>query len=641
MSARDDHGSKDTPEGSSDGAAEGERLPWALAEPSDVEACDIDGMIPPDTAADWHSLSDLFNAAANRDGLDPPQARVFRMLGSVLSMMLESTSPGEPFRPMLAWSDGRRSAATEDFRPCVDALVLVAERSTHPAVVSRAADVAWTLERRRHDMGKAALAAYCRLLDAVTAGTWQFQHETEQEGGRLGIGVLRRCTVIARSRSFGDQAPDFASLADRIEASRQSALSSGDIDRHLELAHLQLDYGLKEPAPLAADIERSVADVDVARDGHQVADALKVAASVYHRANDTAAAHAAQRRLSDVYVSMAESLAHSAMLSSGLMADAISALAGVRDAKDRRRELRHKLIDLQAGLADEMGAISHPLDIEDLRAAIAQQVDGMAFYDALFFFAMVRSSPDPAKERDDAIKSLRATPLSGLFAPSFHDYEGKKRHGAKAADGFGDVGDEANLQARIAQHQALSRQMDVGLLDAARRYIGRTYYIAPDVLVPALWASPFVPEGHENTFARGLASFLKGDATGALYILTPLVEAGLRWCLKSCGYEVTTFDDTDQTQEDKTLSALFRDQRSDIEAVLGDALTFNIDHVFLHPAGPAIRHAVAHGLLPDGAAYSPDAFYACWLVLHLCLMPLYPHRDELGLPGYTAPVETP
>lgn len=606
--------------------------PWSEATAEDIAVTDIDGKIPEGAPADWHSLSDVFHVASKQEGLDPASARAYRLVWGLTSMMLQPESPTEPFRPILVWADGRRSSAMQDFRVCVDAIAVLATRSNHPSITARAADVAWMLQRRRHEMGRLALDAYGRLLDDVGSGKLRFEHETGQEGGRLGISVLRRCIAIARSRSFGDEAPDLAPLATRIEAARQGALARCEVGYHLALVNLEMDYGLQDPAMLAADIEATADAIDVSKDGHSAADALKTAIRAYHRAQETAKAHACQRRLSEVYVSMSQHMGHSAMLASSFLADAISALAGVRDARDRRRDLRHLLIDAQAGIADEMGSISHPLDIEDLRTEMAKQVEGLGFYNALFLFAVLRSSPDPAKARQEAIESMEAHPLSAVFAASYHDREGKVRHSASSGGGFGEVGDESRLEAQIAQHQSLSRNMDVGLLDVARRYIARTFYIAPDVLIPALASSPFVPEGQENTFARGISSFLRGEVSTATYVLTPLVEAGMRWCLKSAGFEVTTFDDAAQTQEDKTLSALYRDQRADIEAVFGPELAFNIDQVFLHPAGPQLRHGVAHGLLHDGDALSPDSFYACWLVLHLCLMPLYDHKASLGLP---------
>jgi hypothetical protein len=45
----------------------------------------------------------------------------------------------------------------------------------------------------------------------------------------------------------------------------------------------------------------------------------------------------------------------------------------------------------------------------------------------------------------------------------------------------------------------------------------------------------------------------------------------------------------------------------------------------------AEQRAVAHGLLFDGSPYGGDAIYGCWLIFRLCLLPLFPHRKELGL----------
>lgn len=630
------HMSGEAPTGCPEEARAEPAARWALATLSDVLACDIDSHIPPEAAADWHSLGDIYRAAAERGDLDPGAARVCHMLGGLFSMMLEAKSPVAPFRAMLVLADGGRSAITEDFRPCVEALVAIATRSQHPTIISRAADVAWTLERRRHDMGLLALVAYCQLLDDVAAGSRRFKHEDQQEGGRLGVGVLRRCVVIARSRSFGDRAPDLAPLTQRVEAARRRALDAGEVVRHHDLAELALDYSLREPEVLAADIEATAAGLDGVKQGHLIVVALKAAARAYLGAKKAAQAHAIRERISDVYVAMADQMAHSAMIASRHLADAISVLAGVPDAKERRKELRHRLIDVQAGIADEMTSISHEIDLRDVRAQVAQHVDTLGFYDALFYFAMMRHSPDPTKAREDAAKSVQKYPLSSLFAASYHDREGKVRHASSGAGAFGVV-DETRLGAQIAQQESLRRNIDVGVLEVPRGHIAENFYIDPDVLLPVLSQSPFVPPGQEHTFAQGLSNFLRGDAISALYILAPLVEAGVRACLKSAGHEVTTFDDASQTQEDKGLSALYRDHRADIEAVFGSALAFNVEQVFLHPAGPAIRHSIAHGLLHDGDPFSPDGFYACWLVLHICLAPLYRHRGALGLPDMASP----
>ena len=114
-------------------------------------------------------------------------------------------------------------------------------------------------------------------------------------------------------------------------------------------------------------------------------------------------------------------------------------------------------------------------------------------------------------------------------------------------------------------------------------------------------------EAIARRFGRSLER--KGDFTSALYTLTPLLEASLRHFLKLNGHDVTIFDDATQTQQDRTITSLFEQMR-------------DIENVFLIRPGPHIRHDLAHGLLHDGAPYSPDAVYACWLIFQLCLLPL-------------------
>jgi hypothetical protein len=120
--------------------------------------------------------------------------------------------------------------------------------------------------------------------------------------------------------------------------------------------------------------------------------------------------------------------------------------------------------------------------------------------------------------------------------------------------------------------------------------------------------------------------FFQGDFVSATYILTPLLENSLRHVLKSNGHDLTIFDAT-RTQQDRTISSLF--ERTELDSILTPAITADIERVFLTKPGLYLRHALAHGLLHDGDPYSADAIYACWLILRLCLLPLFQHREWL------------
>ena len=134
------------------------------------------------------------------------------------------------------------------------------------------------------------------------------------------------------------------------------------------------------------------------------------------------------------------------------------------------------------------------------------------------------------------------------------------------------------------------------------------------------------------TYARGFSRFFQGDFVSAAYILTPLLEASLRYVLKNHGHDVTIFDDTTQLQQDRTLSSLFSQMRNQLDAIFGTAITTDLENVFLTRPGPALRNNLALGLLDDGDPYSPDIIYAYWLVFSLCLKPLYSYRAQIVLP---------
>ena len=134
------------------------------------------------------------------------------------------------------------------------------------------------------------------------------------------------------------------------------------------------------------------------------------------------------------------------------------------------------------------------------------------------------------------------------------------------------------------------------------------------------------------TFSRGFARFFHGDFVSGLYILTPLLENSLRHVLKSHGYDVTKFDDAKLTQEDRTISSLFDQMRQELVSVFGNAIVTDVENVFLKKSGPSLRHRLSHGLLHDGSPYGDDAIYGCWLIFHLCMLPLFDYREQLTLP---------
>ena len=83
------------------------------------------------------------------------------------------------------------------------------------------------------------------------------------------------------------------------------------------------------------------------------------------------------------------------------------------------------------------------------------------------------------------------------------------------------------------------------------------------------------------------------------------------------------------TQEDRTLSVMLAKEREPLEGMLGPAIVFEIENLFDF-GGPALRHQLAHGLISAGECYNADSIYACWFILRLYCLPLFPHREHLA-----------
>ena len=280
-----------------------------------------------------------------------------------------------------------------------------------------------------------------------------------------------------------------------------------------------------------------------------------------------------------------------------------------------------------------MSSFTHPIDLEEIVKLVQQEMQQrLSLRDRLFVFAVLERSPDPAQLADAAAKSIKEYPLASLFGATHHDSEGKVVHRSEGA-GFGDGENASAIERQIAESERVRRHLvAAGKVETARQVLAADHYLTDDVFVVLLMYSAFVPRDAVATYSHGFLRFFQGDFLSGLYILTPLLENSLRHVSKSHGHDVTIFDDATMTQQDRTISALFEQMRPELDSIFGRAITTDIESVFLKKSGPCLRHSLAHGLLPDGAAYGADAIYGCWLIFHLCMLPLFPIRAQLALP---------
>ena len=609
--------------------------PWIRVSMADVAGLDFEQVIAGSTAADSQELGDLYQAASGAAGSgedgtnDLARVRVWDFLWGVTGMYFKPEDTDEPFGPMLTMADGRRSAAPSDFREHGAVLQLVASAATNVVLRARLNDVAWLLDRKKASCGVEALKAYVELVRRIEAGELRFRHgDDDWPFDPDTKDYLLRALGLARM--LGWAKPEAEAAREQLLAVRKRAVAARDPVPVHWYCDLDLRMRVCDPLEVAAEIEDVLANLPADASHHVVVALWRLASRAYQAGKKEDDKQRCQIAAAEVMVAEAEKIG-SPMLASNLLGNAIAALHGIPSARPRRTELRHKLIEVQANVGEEMGSFSQEVDLTELVNSIQNKFKPLSVYDSLFVFAVLDHSPDPEKLRAEAIEQIRKHPLSSLFGAAHLDDEGKVIHRTGGASGFGDPGETVIAQ-QIAQAESIRRHISVsGQIEPARRTMTSGHYLSDDVFYALTSQSPFVPQDLPQTFARGFNRFFQGDFTSALYILTPLLENSLRQVLKSHGHDVTTFDNAGQTQEDRTITALFDGMRSELDAVFGRDITEDISHVFLGRPGPAIRHGVAHGLLHDGSPYGVDAIYGCWLIFRLCLIPLFPYREELGL----------
>ena len=415
---------------------------------------------------------------------------------------------------------------------------------------------------------------------------------------------------------------------------RSRAAVGGHLLSLLWFSELDLQFGITEyTAELAIAMEDAIAAQSVPENSHHIVDLWRFASRAYFRAQRESDAYRCWSEAAENLVRQADAaLASSPLMATTLLSSAIAQLSGSPSHKARRQELRHRLVDVQPRVLDEMSSFSHPMDLSELVKEMRQRLGKVGLLQKLFLFACLAQSPEPEDLVREARETLRANPLSGIFGAAHLDRDGKVLHRTKAG-GIGSDADGAIL-AQIAQAEKIRRHiLATGVIDVARQAIITEHHVSPDILHSLLQLSPAVPPALGGTISHGFIRFLQGDFVSSTYILTPMLEAMLRHLLRSAGHDVTTFDDANETQEDRTISSMFDSMRSELDGILGPALTTELENVFLKKPGPCLRHALAHGLLHDGSPFETNGIYGCWLILRICLLPLAPHRHELEAPA--------
>ena len=601
-----------------------------LASAEDLAAIDLDSALAKVARADDHSLESALRKAgeAAEAAGDTAAERAYRLLGIICTFHLRTEDPAQPWAPRWEGPDGRTYTASDIRGEQTAILAAFVGGIEHPALRARVADVVWYNDRSQVAAADIAFKAYCDMIERRLDGRYTARFDDLDDSLVDSVSWFQRALqIVAMSRTRTEVPPEIAQAFNGLYA---RARAGNHYVQFVNVARLGLDQNLIEWATVAS----AARDLATSRAGGDYPMAVQgvcnLAAEAYGKLGDKDS----QRHCREA--SVAETLrmreqVDSASARAYWTRKAIGELRAAGGFKDRIATLRAELRDLQDASLDEFGQFSLPVDLSKERQGTIDLFEGLTLPDLLLQFALFASSPSVEQLREQALEGRKTSILGSLMGSSHADHEGKVVAETPAA-GLDDAPDEEWFKVQSLQYLELWRHQIVGaFIEPARRTAMLRFPLEERHFQAIASMSPFVPRGHEHLFALGFARFWQGDFASAVHLLVPQLENSLRFVLLNANRESSKIK-PDMLQEDRSLSGLLQSLRPELEEVLGPDLVNEIDLLFHHRPGPALRHDMAHGKITTGACYHADGIYACWLIYRLTILPLVRYWKEQVAP---------
>jgi hypothetical protein len=548
---------------------------------------------------------------------DTVACQVFELIHHACSLVLNLDSPTEPLGRSFPFGPRWGGISVENFQDChLLTLQAIVHEITDPELRARIADILWYHRIGSHQMAELAVRSYLEsseiLQDPVD---WPLCAKRIERALDLAAALGKKnqpfCDVIAHIERVLDkyQGEDPLFLSARLMEMLQGH-GQGDPEKYCSIA---------EKAALRAETEESGIK------WHKARGYWTVKARWHRMQGDDEDARKCQLLVAQTFVKEAEDRVEqqapgSYSLAAGDIQQAIECLRRVTGTKQCREALHKQLLRYEKKVVEEFKSYSISIDVTQAAREAAERVEGKTLSEALLTLALMPSSPKVEELRERVQDFSRKYGLT--YLPPMRQFSEDGRVVACRPSLYGSEEDAAwALRAEMLK-QARSDQGLIAhaVIQPALAQIQMEHGVRVSDVLNLVQHSPFVPPGREYLYARGLHAGLNGDLVTAVHLLCPQVEHSVRVILERCDVRVSGLDD-ERVQEMHLLKANLN--KPELTQILGEDIVFDLQGLLVEPFGYNLRNRVAHGLMGIGEFYSLDALYLWWLVLRLCLAPLY------------------
>lgn len=539
---------------------------------------------------------------------DEKQRNILRLLAAVESYALDADNIEVPFSPMLILENGSSSASIEDLTEADMGILKSVEISMLPIALSaRIADVLWVKER---DYASAcnAVEHYLRLFDDTF----------NPEEWVTCVSFIRRANIVALQ--LGKKNQSFSSVCAAIDTKIIELSGSDPLFLSLILIELQIENDSGDFSKYI-DFVDSIIDNEISnhRNKTRLDNAFHVKERLLKKAKRCDEILGHNLRLAAFYESSAET---------SLSEEGVSHLQIAIDHYQNamliyRKHLQHekakgiqkKLEPIKKKYVGSMPVHPSSFDITEEVNRIKKALEGCDFKATLL--RLIRGTFRYQKDemKKEVISNSGRFFSQMFFAKSVLDKDGKRIALLPPLDMKDPESDiellENHLHFKMRERQAIHGNF----LRVYFEHLKASTQFTIDDIDFIVNENAVIPQDRKEIIKFGLYLGLMGKYYEALHILAPQLENVFREIAGECGDVITIYDDSDLTEQSKTLGNVF--ELPKLLECYDEDMLFTLKGLLTEKCGSNLRNQIAHGLLDDAVGNSSIAVYFLCLCLRI------------------------
>ena len=575
----------------------------------------IEGTLSSGESRECHAYSRIFRERAQEceENDQPIYSKAWTLLECITDMMFHPEDKSEPFRPMAEgwWGAGSRTMIPSDLRgEPANTTFEVGMQVQDPELKARLLDVVWEANRI-HTAAETAVLGYLESArNLFDPNEWPPCADRYERALRLAA-MLRRSDLCD-------------AITNEIEEAVLRLDGQDPLFLTIKLVSLLLEYGSSDMKSLAELSDRAATIAMESSRFEQARRHLENLSACCRRLKDAEGERQAKARIAECYeiqgvlhIEAGEGLAAAHWFE--------MAYAFCRETpgmREKAAQIYALLRTAQQQAVDSMEVLAtDPIDVTEQVKSARAAVSGFGFPEALLRLLTIIRPIDFDEARQATAEGLKGLVWLRLVAGTTVDQDGRTIvHNTPI--GIGESGDDevalwehtvrdVGFELQVRGHAIIQPAMEQLALEHAPTFRDVDNIIGN---------SPLVPTGHEEPFARGLLSGLRGDMVQALSELVPQFENGLRCLLSIKGVETSSMDKM-HVQDVLMMGSIL--SRSELEEILGSSdVVKEMKVLFTDDHGMKIRDRLSHGLMSSADFYTGGAYYAWWLICRLCFGPV-------------------